>query len=339
MKKLFSTEQVSKFHPDKYADQISDAILTAALRADPTSRVACETMVKDNTIVLAGEITTKADLDYEAVAKKVAKKLGYKVDKVINLLGIQSPQISAAVNKNGAGDQGMMFGYATRQTASKLPLGFDLANRIIKTLEHDVEYNVNSPLKGDAKTQVTIDLDTGEVDTLLISACHHESATLDQVRKHIIKLFPEFKSQLLINPAGRWTIGGPTADSGLTGRKIVCDQYGGYKPVGGGAFSGKDPSKVDRSGAYMARQIAIDLLEAVPQIEWAEVQLAYAIGVAEPVSIYVVTNNRDQDYTEWVKSHYDLTPSGMIKHLNLLNLDYEKLAEGCHFYYNKIKVK
>jgi S-adenosylmethionine synthetase len=339
MKRLFSTEQVSKYHPDKYADQISDAILTAALRADPYARVACETMVKDNTIVLAGEITTKADLDYEAIAKKVAKKLGYKVDKVINLLGVQSSQISAAVNKNGAGDQGMMFGYATRETASRLPLGFDLANRVIKTLEHDVEYNVNSPLKGDAKTQVTIDLETGQVETLLISACHHDTATLDQVRKHIIKLFPQYKEQLLINPAGRWTIGGPTADSGLTGRKIVCDQYGGYKPVGGGAFSGKDPSKVDRSGAYMARQIALDLLESMPQLEWAEVQLAYAIGVAEPVSVYVVTNDKDQDLADFVKKHYDLTPSGMINHLNLLNLDYEKLAEGCHFYYNKIKAK
>jgi S-adenosylmethionine synthetase len=341
MKKLFSTEQVSKYHPDKYADQISDAILTAALRKDPTSRVACETMVKDNTIVLAGEITTKAQLDYEAIAKQVGKKLGYKVDKVINLLGIQSPQISAAVNKNGAGDQGMMFGYATRETASRLPQGFDLANRVIKTLEHDVEYNVTSPLKGDAKTQVTIDLDTGEVETLLISACHQETSTLDQVRKHITKLFPEYKSQLLINPAGRWTIGGPTADSGLTGRKIVCDQYGGYKPVGGGAFSGKDPSKVDRSGAYMARQIALDIIEGNNDITWAEVQLAYAIGVAEPVSVYIKTSKteRDEQLQQWVKSYYDLTPSGMIHHLNLLNLDYEKLAEGCHFYYNKIKAK
>jgi S-adenosylmethionine synthetase len=341
MKKLFSTEQVSKWHPDKYADQISDAVLTAALKADPHARVACETMVKDNVVVLAGEITTTADLDYKAIVRKVANKLGYVVDNIINLLGVQSRQIGAAVDKNGAGDQGMMFGYATRETESRLPLGFHIANGVIKRLEHDVEYNPTSPLRGDAKTQVTIDLDTGEVETLLISACHQEWATLEQVRTHIKRLLPEFKEKLLINPAGRWTIGGPTADSGLTGRKIVCDQYGGYKPVGGGAFSGKDPSKVDRSGAYMARQIALDILQANSNIQWAEIQLAYAIGVAEPVSVYVKTDRPEQDeqLQEWVKNYYDLTPSGMIGHLKLLTLDYEKLAEGCHFYYNKIKVK
>jgi S-adenosylmethionine synthetase len=339
MKKLFSTEQVTKFHPDKYADQISDAVVKAALKYDPTSRVACETLVKDNTVVLAGEITTGVELNYETIVKLVAKKLGYQVDKVINLLGIQSKEIGRAVDKNGAGDQGMMFGYATRETDSRLPLGFHVANGVIKRLEHDVEYNPNSPLKGDAKTQVTIDLETGEVETLLISACHYEWASLDEVRTHIKRLLPEFKEKLLINPAGRWTVGGPTADSGLTGRKIVCDQYGGYKPVGGGAFSGKDPTKVDRSGAYMARQIAIDILDNFKEVQWAEVQLAYAIGVPEPVSIYVTTNETNKDYVEWVKSKYDLTPSGIIKHLDLLRVDYEKLAEGCHFYYNKIKVK
>jgi S-adenosylmethionine synthetase len=341
MKKLFSTEQISKYHPDKYADQISDAVLTAALNKDPHARVACETLVKDNTVVLAGEITTTAELDYEAIVRKVAKKLGYQVDKVINLLGIQSRQIGAAVDKNGAGDQGMMFGYATKETESRLPLGFHVANGVIKRLEHDIEYNEQSPLKGDAKTQVTIDLETGEVETLLVSACHHEWASLEQLRTHLKRLLPEFKDKLLINPAGRWTIGGPTADSGLTGRKIVCDQYGGYKPVGGGAFSGKDPSKVDRSGAYMARQLALDIIEGNSEIKWAEVQLAYAIGVAEPVSIYVKTDQpeRDEQLQQWVKNYYDLTPSGMIHHLNLLNLDYEKLAEGCHFYYNKIKAK
>lgn len=341
MKKLFSTEQVSKYHPDKYADQISDAVLTEALRQDPTSRVACETMVKDNTVVLAGEITTGATLDYERIVKRVANKLGYQVDKVINLLGIQSKEIGKAVNKNGAGDQGMMFGYATRETDSRLPLGFHVANGVIKRIEHDVEYNPGTPLKGDAKTQVTIDLNTGEVETLLVSVCHDEWSTLEQVRNHIKNLIPEFKHQLLINPAGRWTIGGPTADSGLTGRKIVCDQYGGYKPVGGGAFSGKDPTKVDRSGAYIARQIALNILDANSTIKWAEVQLAYAIGVPEPVSIYITTDKPEQDeqLQHWVKSYYDLTPSGIIKHLNLLHVDYEKLAEGCHFYYNKIKVK
>ena len=341
MRKLFSTEQVSKYHPDKYADQISDAVLTAAIKQDPTSRVACETMVKDNTVVLAGEITTGADLNYDKIVRSVANKLGYNVDKVINLLGVQSKEIGKAVDKNGAGDQGMMFGYATRETESRLPLGFHVANGVIKRIEHDVEYNTNTPLKGDAKTQVTIDLNTGEVETLLVSVCHHEWATLEQVRTHIKQLLPEFKQQLLINPAGRWTIGGPTADSGLTGRKIVCDQYGGYKPVGGGAFSGKDPTKVDRSGAYIARQIALDLLENNNSIKWAEVQLAYAIGVPEPVSVYVNTDRDDMNLNlaEFVKSYYDLTPAGIIKHLNLIHVDYEKLAEGCHFYYNKIKAK
>jgi len=341
MKRLFSTEQVSKYHPDKYADQISDAILTEALKQDPTSRVACETLVKDNTVVLAGEITTGATINYEKIVKRVASKLGYSVDKVINLLGLQSKEIGKAVDKNGAGDQGMMFGYATRETDSRLPLGFHVANGVIKRIEHDVEYNPSTPLKGDAKTQVTIDLDTGVVETLLVSACHHEWATLDQVRTHIKRLLPEFKQQLLINPAGKWNVGGPTADSGLTGRKIVCDQYGGYKPVGGGAFSGKDPSKVDRSGAYMARQIALDVLKANNIVQWVEIQIAYAIGVAEPVSINVTTSDPDQNESimNYIKSYYDLTPNGIIDHLNLLKADYEKLAEGCHFYYNKIKAK
>src|SRR5690554_6744067 len=304
--RLFSTEQITKYHPDKYADQISDAILDECLKQDIDSRVACETLVKGSTVVLAGEIITRARVDYDAVVRRIANKLGYRVDKIINLIGQQSPEIATAVNTvrdYGAGDQGMMVGYATKETPSLLPYGFDLANRLVKLIEFDVENNKNTLLKGDAKVQITVDLDAPKdersVKTILVSACH-KPADIETVRKYIENLISlEIKLhdgiRLLINPAGTWSIGGPDADAGLTGRKIVCDQYGGYVPVGGGAFSGKDPTKVDRSGAYAARQLAIETLKASSRIEWAEVQIAYAIGKAEPVSIDIRTNVPELD--------------------------------------------
>ena len=343
--KLFSTEQISKYHPDKYADQISDAVLASCLAQDPFSRVACEVMVKDGYIVLGGEIRTNAKVDYEQVARRVAKKLKYKVSKVINLIGQQSNEIYNGTTKAhglvGAGDQGIMFGYACNETESYLPYAFDLANKIIKAIEDDVEHNPNSILKGDAKTQVTTDLDQrqdiGAIQKILVSVCHQKRVSLVKVRNYIKDLLQPllngFNGKLVINPAGLWTIGGPTADCGLTGRKIVCDQYGGYCAVGGGAFSGKDPSKVDRSAAYMARYIAVDIIKKFTAIKTCEVQLAYAIGQADPMSVRVITDGLDApDYIyRHIRNSYKLTPAGMIDELGLLGWDYEKVAEGCHF--------
>jgi S-adenosylmethionine synthetase len=343
--RLFSTEQVSRYHPDKVADQISDAILDACLAEDPLSRVACECMVKSTTIILAGEITTKAQVNYGQIATKVATKLGYKVDQVLTYIETQSPQISQGIREGddmGAGDQGMMYGYATRETESRLPYGFDLANRIIEKIEHYTVHQPRCPFQGDAKCQVTVDLDEEpgmkSVKKILVSVCHTPGnlAPADALVRDILYTLgvPLGEVEVIINPAGEWTIGGPAADCGLTGRKIVCDQYGGYCPVGGGAFSGKDPSKVDRSGAYMARKIACDLLEQFDLFD-ASVQIAYAIGKREPMSVCVTSHQlgaEDAGYiAEWVKDNYDLTPAGIIKTLNLLEPQYEKLAGGCHF--------
>ena len=340
--RLFSTEQVSKYHPDKFADQISDAILTECLSQDRQSHCGIETMVKDNTVVLGGEITTDADIDYIEIVRRVAAKLGYTVDSVINLIGRQSREINNAVTSDediGAGDQGMMFGYATAETDSKLPFAFDLANKIIAVLENDVATNPFTVLKGDAKTQVTVDLDVEQnfdaVHSILVSVCHKENVQMETVASEVRRIItPLFGShplpELLINPSGVWTIGGPTADCGLTGRKIVCDQYGGFCAVGGGAFSGKDPTKVDRSASYMARHIACKLLE-IHNLSWCKVQLAYAIGVAEPVSVCVTSDNPLLDLSQYVREHYELTPKAIIEKLRLLDRDYEHIAEGCHY--------
>ena len=341
--RLFSTEQVTKYHPDKYADQISDAVLTACLQEDPESRVACECLVKGGTVVLAGEITTTAKVNYAEIATRVARKLGYTANNIITYIEQQSPEIAGGVKSGDdlcAGDQGIMFGYATKETESGLPYALDLANMLCRVLEFDAE-QPNSALKGDAKVQVTVDLEKPRDDRslveILISVCHKEQYTLEEIRNYVENIVEYSgidigEARLNINPAGRWTIGGPAADCGLTGRKIVCDQYGGFCPVGGGAFSGKDPSKVDRSAAYMANYIARDLVKN-NDIEYAEVQLAYAIGEAQPMSVHVETNRRDIDRTlaEIVAEQYDLSPAGIIKFLDLLNVDYEKLAEGCHY--------
>lgn len=341
--RLFSTEQVSKFHPDKYCDQISDAILDECLRKDKGSRVAIETMAKGDMVVVCGELTTTADFSVEKIVKQVAQKLGYHANKVIVNISKQSAQIAGGVKNGrdtGAGDQGIMFGYATRETDSFLPYGFDLANKIIAALEFDATQPL-SYLQGDAKTQVTVDLDAEGPDSIkkvLISACHKES--LKDVREYVLCVLEEAgfdfidKDLLLVNPAGRWTIGGPIADCGLTGRKIVCDQYGGYVPVGGGAFSGKDPSKVDRTAAYMANVIARDLVRE-NKFKECSVQLAYAIGMKEPMSVQVSTplHEHDEMLAEYIKNRYDLTPYGMIEYLNLLNGGFEKRSEGCHYRY------
>lgn len=353
--RLFSTEQVTKYHPDKVCDQISDAVLDACLAQDPDSHVACETMMKGSTVFLAGEITTKANVDYAAVAIRVCGKLRYKVDDVIDNISQQSPEIAAGVKEGspeqGAGDQGMMFGYATSETESMLPFGFDLANRITAKLEEAA--GMTSPIiKGDAKTQVTVDLDMeptiNSVEKILVSVCHAADKNFDFVKRYVAALIwkavdevaqteeqmltARERIELLINPAGPWTLGGPMADCGLTGRKIVCDQYGGYCAVGGGAFSGKDPSKVDRSGAYMARKIACDLVKK-HGLHYCGVQVAYAIGRAKPMSINVRSSRPklDDDLGAEIAQTYDLTPAGIIKALDLKRPIYERLAEGCHF--------
>lgn len=325
--RLFSSEQVSKYHPDKYADQISDSIVALAVSLNPNARCAIETLVKDNIVIVAGELGGVSIPKYKIYdeVQKVADELNYKIDTFYNFIGQQSLEIHNAVDTQelGAGDQGMVYGYATRETDNYLPLGFDLANKIIKILEDDVP---NGVLKGDAKCQVTVDLDTKEIHTILISACHN--GNLDDLKKHIkylIKDLPKPK-HLIINPAGEWHIGGPVADSGLTGRKIVADQYGGYCAVGGGAFSGKDLSKVDRSGAYFARNMAIKLLNQY-DLDEIEIQVAYAIGQAEPISIY--TNPQiDIDYNLF-------KPANMIKSLG--DLDYKELAKGCHYRYGRVR--
>lgn len=345
---MFSCEQVSKFHPDKYADQISDACVTECLRQDKNSHCSVETMVQGTTVVLSGNVTTNAKINYDEIVRMVAKKLRYNVDKIINLITPQSPEINKAVSapsKIGAGDQGIIYGYAVNG-AGYLPSPFMLANEVIKLIEDDVDNNPDSILMGDAKTQITFD--DSKVVHLLISACHKPDTFAD-LKPYILSLLnnhpigEEFaKATISINPAGSWTIGGATADCGVTGRKIICDTYGGFCPHGGGAFSGKDPTKVDRSAAYMARKIAVDLLKENPYAERCAIQLAYQIGVPEPVSVLVDLNDPSKprrhgfgtmDLDEYVKKTYDLTPKGMIDALDLLNVDYEKLAEGCHFRY------
>lgn len=337
---LFSTEQVSKWHPDKVADQISDSILDYCLRHDSNSRVAVETLVKNSEVYLAGEITCKEDIPYEEIVRNVMEGLSYPVKSVIADITKQSSEICNAVDsdeKIGAGDQGMMFGYATRETESRLPYGFDIANKIIEIITEDIENNKKSIFKGDAKTQVTVDLDNpGSIpEVILVSVCHKEGLTIEEVRSYTQNLLEKNgikAKKYILNPSGLWTIGGPVSDSGLTGRKIVCDQYGGYCAVGGGAFSGKDPTKVDRSGAYMARELAVKILNHFEDVNIAEVELAYGIGIAEPISVSILTDKKNarEEIYKYV-STFDLTPSGIIKYLDLKNINYASLAGGCHY--------
>lgn len=348
---LISTEQVSKYHPDKVADQISDAIVTECLRKDPCSRVAVECLIKSNLVVLAGELTTKAEIDYERVALRVLKSLNYNdhFNFVINITK-QSAEISKAVNiygdlDIGAGDQGIMFGFATRETKSGLPWPFEMANKIIEAIENDITIKGSDCiLKGDAKTQVTADFDNTErtAETIIVSACHVPEIDENYLHNYIAELLrkEEIKyKELVVNPGGKWTLGGPSADCGLTGRKIVCDQYGGLVPVGGGAFSGKDPTKVDRSASYMARHLAMRVIEKFSKVGWCRIQLAYGIGMVQPVSVSVTTDLADQTEVEEFVMSYDLTPKGIIETLDLLKVDYETLAQGCHYRYDWTKTR
>lgn len=337
---IFTSEQVSAGHPDKICDQISDAILTECLYQDKASRVAVETLIKDWTIVVAGELTTAADIDVPAIARRVLTWIGLpEVERyeVVNLIGLQSPDIALGVDTGGAGDQGMMFGYATNETAELLPLPYVVATRALKILS-----SLRHPkLLADAKAQVSFDYDADRIHTFLISTQHAPDMTraelVDVVTGVMVQAADEYQLntdfKTLINPTGLFTIGSSFADSGVTGRKIIADTYGGAARHGGGAFSGKDPSKVDRSGAYIARKIARDIVRR----GWAdrcEVQIAYAIGEPEPVSVAVeafATNTVPVAQIEaWVRE-WDLTPSGIIDALGLLNINYNLTSAYGHF--------
>lgn len=335
---IITSEQVSVGHPDKICDQISDAIVTECLKYDKSSRVAVETLIKDNHVVVAGEISTKHYFNLENIVRQVVEPLGLKNVRVTNLLGLQSSDIAQGVDNGGAGDQGMMFGYATDETPEYLPLPYVLATRVLEKL-----MSLGHPLLGkDAKAQVSYDYDKKRIDTFLVSIQHTETADLAKVKRIVteammsvaLRYRQNLDFKVLVNPTGRFVLGGSFADAGVTGRKIVADTYGGFAHHGGGAFSGKDPSKVDRSGAYMARKIAKDIVRE-GYAKRCEVQLAYAIGVAEPVSVYVETFGTSR-YTAkqlegMILERYDLTPRGIIKELDLLNVDYTKTTCFGHF--------
>lgn len=342
---VITTEQISKYHPDKYADQLSDAIVAACLSEDPSSHVACETLVKDTTVVLAGEISTTASLNYNQLIRSVADSLGYRVDKIINLISSQSPEINKAVVKDGstdnlgAGDQGIVFGYATNAPEHDyLPLGVWVTNQIIERIERDTETNPDSPFKGDAKCQVVDDC--GRITEVLVSTCLKETVldSMEDISTYIRNLVADIgeikDAHFVINPSGRWTIGGPVGDCGLTGRKLVCDAYGGYAPIGGGCTSGKDLTKVDRSGAYASRKLAVDVLKKY-QLEDCLIQLSYGIGLSEPRSVSVIGHRKLStgeleiiDLSQVVAGEYDLSPKGLITYLHLAPEDLKMLSRG-----------
>ena len=359
---LFTSESVSMGHPDKLADQISDGILDAILAQDPSSRVACETMVTTGIAIVAGEITTKAIVDYQTVVRQVINDVGYTDDEwgicgntcsVMVAIDKQSPDIAVGVNDDdksgkdiGAGDQGLMFGYACNETPELMPLPIALSHRITNRLTEARKNKEVNWLRPDSKSQVTVEYDGNRpvrVDTVVVSTQHNEDVTQEQIRDFVINkvIIPSLPAELNkgdikfhINPTGRFVIGGPHGDCGLTGRKIIVDTYGGWGRHGGGAFSGKDPTKVDRSAAYMARHVAKNIV-AAGLADRCEVQLAYAIGVSEPVSVHIDTQGTgkvaDEKIVELVRKNFKLTPRGIIEYLNLRRPIYRKTAAGGHF--------
>ena len=340
--RLFTSEQVSAGHPDKICDQISDAIVMDCLKHDRHSRVAVETLIKDNHVTVAGEISSGYEPDVHELVRKVLAIREPQIRDTFDLtmhISKQSGDIALGVDKKGAGDQGMMFGYATNETNRMLPLPFVLATEAISMLQHEE----NILLLPDAKSQVTFDYRKHRIDTFLISTQHMENADLKDVREICTHLMTRIANAyglntdftVLVNPTGRFVSGGSFADTGVTGRKIIADTYGGAAHHGGGAFSGKDPTKVDRSGAYMARRIAKDVIRE-GMAGKCEIQLAYAIGIPEPVSVHVNTFRSGlvpSGYIEkWIRKHYDLTPEGIIQFLGLRDVDYNYTSTLGHFW-------
>ena len=352
---LFTSESVTEGHPDKIADQISDAVLDAVIAEDELSRVACETLVTTGLIVLAGEITTKARIDLAHVARETVREIGYTRAKygfdcdtcsVLTSIDRQSPDIAVGVDTGGAGDQGLMFGFACNETPELMPLPIQLAHQLSLRLAEVRKKQQLPYLRPDGKSQVTIEYRDGRplrVDAVVISAQHDPRINIEQLREDVLEyvIYHTISRELLdqstkfhINPTGRFVTGGPQGDAGLTGRKIIVDTYGGYAPHGGGAFSGKDPTKVDRSAAYMARYIAKNIVSA-GVAEKCLVQLAYAIGVAEPVSVLIDTAGTgrisETRIAEIVREHFKLTPSAIIQDLNLRYPRYRNTAAYGHF--------
>ncbi len=361
MTRFFTSESVTKGHPDKVCDQISDGILDALLKQDPYSRCACETTAEPGAVHIMGEITTKAVVDYVQIARDVIKSIGYTKDEygftdkcnITCSLHEQSPDIAMGVNNAyedkdelGAGDQGMMFGYASDETEELMPLAIALARNLTSALTYARENNILNYLRPDGKAQVTIEYEDDiakRIDAVVVSTQHDPDIELEKLREDIKNtiIIPNLPKRLLdentkfyINPTGRFVLGGPAADTGLTGRKIIVDTYGGYAPHGGGAFSGKDATKVDRTAAYVARNIAKTIVASGVAKE-CEIQLSYAIGVAKPISLMVKTDKdakvKEDTLISWINAHYDLRPAKMIERFSLRSPIFLPCASSGHF--------
>ncbi len=353
---LFTSESVTEGHPDKIADQVSDAVLDAIIRQDPTGRVACETLLTTGLVVVAGEITTNCYVDIPRVARETIREIGYTRAKygfdfetcgVIAAIDEQSSDIAMGVDNLGAGDQGLMFGYACNETPELMPLPIMLAHKLVMRLSERRKSGAIDYIRPDGKSQVSVRYVDGKptaVETVVVSTQHSPEVSNEQIRADIIEhvILPTIPAEMIdrkkcvfhINPTGRFVTGGPMGDTGLTGRKIIVDTYGGSCPHGGGAFSGKDPTKVDRSACYMARHVAKNVV-AAGLADRAQVQVAYAIGVADPVSIMVDTFGTGKvpnaRLEELIRRHFDFTPTGIIKYLNLRRPIYKKTAAYGHF--------